>query len=73
MQFVMPKYILNRRGTFFEGMFAAPAPLDDDGKKVSNEKNVILLEKIAEDLGCEKILANDFEAFLHVLYPLSVF
>jgi len=54
-------------------MFAVPAPLDAEGKEVTNEKNIMFLEKIAENLGCEKITADDFEAFLHVLYPLQVF
>jgi len=60
--FAIPRHVLNYPGTPFEAIFTMPRATSEVDKKGSgvDANNAILLEQVAED---------DFEAFLHALYP----
>ncbi|KAF4620937.1 hypothetical protein D9613_001090 [Agrocybe pediades] len=59
--FSIPRHVLNHPGSPFEMMFKLPQPGDEERKEAASEQDPLVLEGI---------VAHDFEAFLHVLYPL---
>ncbi|KAF9552816.1 hypothetical protein CPC08DRAFT_714301 [Agrocybe pediades] len=59
--FAIPRHVLNHPGSPFEMMFKLPQPGDEERKEAASEQDPLVLEGI---------VAHDFEAFLHALYPL---
>ncbi|KAF9552806.1 hypothetical protein CPC08DRAFT_258984 [Agrocybe pediades] len=57
----IPRYILNHPGSPFEMMFKLPQPGDVERKEGASEQDPILIEGV---------VADDFEAFLHVFHSL---